>query len=81
MPLVVPGITSTDGSKTQEWQNKLVGKTISDTETNATMFCKTELPEKHRIVEPGGIMTRDYHEDRLNVFVDKDGTVTHVTHG
>ncbi|PHH65037.1 hypothetical protein CDD81_3435 [Ophiocordyceps australis] len=81
MPLVVPGITSTDNSKTEEWQNKLVGKTISETESNATMFCKTDLPEKHRIVGPEQMMTRDYHEDRLNVFIDNDGTVTHVSHG
>ena len=31
MPLVVPGINSNDGSKTEEWMNKLVGKKIGET--------------------------------------------------
>lgn len=30
MPLVVPGITSNSGDKTEEWTNKLVGKKVSD---------------------------------------------------
>ena len=31
MPLVVPGINSGgDASKTEEWQNKLVGKKLGD---------------------------------------------------
>lgn len=36
MPLVVPGINST-GDKTEEWQNKLVGKTISDEPSSETV--------------------------------------------
>lgn len=32
MPLVVPGITSESGDKTEEWTNKLVGKKIHDGE-------------------------------------------------
>lgn len=35
MPLVVPGINSSFGDKS-EWVNKLMGKTISDT-TNETV--------------------------------------------
>ena len=31
MPLVVPGLQSNDGGKTEEWMNKLVGKKIGDT--------------------------------------------------
>jgi hypothetical protein len=34
MPLVVPGINSTSGDKAEEWQNKLVGKKLSDEETS-----------------------------------------------
>lgn len=37
MPLIVPGITSQTGSKTEEWQNKLVGKTLSDSATTETV--------------------------------------------
>ena len=44
-------------------------------------FCKTELPQQSRVVEPGSMMTRDFNPDRLNVFVKDDGTVSHVTHG
>lgn len=34
MPLVVPGINSTSGDKAEEWQNKLVGKKLSDDEAS-----------------------------------------------
>jgi hypothetical protein len=37
MPLIVPGITSEPNSKTEEWQNKLVGKTLSDDQSNETV--------------------------------------------
>ena len=37
MPLVVPGITSNSGDKTQEWTNKLVGKKIADEPSNETV--------------------------------------------
>lgn len=37
MPLVVPGITSQPGNKTEEWQNKLVGKKLSDSEHTETV--------------------------------------------
>jgi hypothetical protein len=29
----------------------------------------------------GGMMTMDHNPDRLNIHVDKDGTVKKVTHG
>lgn len=44
-------------------------------------FCKRELPEKHRILAPGTITTRDFRVDRLNVHTDDSGIVTHVTYG
>lgn len=37
MPLVVPGITSNPKDKTEEWSNKLVGKTLSEEESNETV--------------------------------------------
>jgi hypothetical protein len=30
MPLVVPGLMSKDGGKTEEWMNKLVGKKLGE---------------------------------------------------
>ncbi|EFY85643.1 PUA RNA binding domain protein, putative [Metarhizium acridum CQMa 102] len=81
MPLVVPGITSQPGSKTEEWQNKLVGKKLSDTEHTETLFCKKDLPQEHRVIGPGEGVTMDFKENRLNVHLDDKGTVSHVTHG
>ncbi|KAL7963784.1 hypothetical protein V8C34DRAFT_6643 [Trichoderma compactum] len=76
MPLVVPGIMSNSDDKTQVWANKLVGKTFSETESN-----ETDLPESHRIIKPGSIVTKDFRQDRLNVHLNEDGTVSHVVHG
>jgi len=79
MPLVVPGINSNDGSKTDDWMNKLVGKKIGDSHDETT-FAKTDLPEQHRIIKPGQMVTKDFNENRLNVHVKEDGTVSHVNH-
>lgn len=45
MPLVVPGINSNDGSKTEEWTNKLVGKKIGES-SDATVC---SMPESLRL--------------------------------
>ncbi|CAJ2513233.1 Uu.00g013520.m01.CDS01 [Anthostomella pinea] len=81
MPLVVPGVTSSSGDKTEEWRNKLVGKTVSDDSHSETNFCKKELPEQCRVIKPGMMVTKDFQPDRLNVHVKDDGTVSHVQHG
>ncbi|KAK8143542.1 hypothetical protein G3M48_007079 [Beauveria asiatica] len=72
MPLVLPNQNPNASTKTEEWQNKLVGKTINETETNET---------ETRVIEPGTMVTKDFRENRLNVHVEKDGVVTHVYHG
>jgi len=80
MPLVVPGINSGgDASKTEEWQNKLVGKKLGDA-PDATTFAKAELPKETRVIQPGQMVTKDFKPDRLNVHLGEDGTVTHVDH-
>ncbi|UPL03860.1 hypothetical protein LCI18_014794 [Fusarium solani-melongenae] len=81
MPLVVPGINSTSGDNADEWQNKLVGKKLSESESNETVFCKRDLPEETRIIEPGMMVTKDFKENRLNVHLKDDGTVSHVVKG
>ncbi|KAF4343883.1 pua rna binding domain protein [Fusarium beomiforme] len=82
MPLVVPGINSTSGDKAEEWQNKLVGKKLSDEETSTeTVFAKRDLPQETRIIEPGMMVTKDFNENRLNVHLKDDGTVSHVVKG
>ncbi|KAF4422190.1 pua rna binding domain-containing [Fusarium acutatum] len=82
MPLVVPGINSTSGDKAEEWQNKLVGKKLSDEESSTeTVFAKRDLPQETRIIEPGMMVTKDFKEDRLNVHLKDDGTVSHVVKG
>ncbi|KAI3318284.1 hypothetical protein HD806DRAFT_512401 [Xylariaceae sp. AK1471] len=82
MPLVVPGINdNSSGDKTQEWTNKLVGKTLSEGSSNENCFCKKDLPQQCRVISPGMMVTKDFVPDRLNVHVKEDGTVTHVQHG
>lgn len=44
-------------------------------------FCKKDLPQACRIIEPGMMVTKDHNPDRLNVHVKEDGTVSHVQHG
>ncbi|CDM30261.1 hypothetical protein DTO013E5_8619 [Penicillium roqueforti] len=79
MPLVVPGINSSFGDKS-EWVNKLMGKTISDT-TNETSFAKKDLPESHRVLKPGDAKTMDHNPNRLNILVDDAGEVHDVNYG
>ncbi|KAI1255307.1 hypothetical protein MGN70_003372 [Eutypa lata] len=83
MPLVVPGITSnsSEDPKTQEWTNKLVGKKLTDDGHTETNFCKRDLPQQCRVVQPGQMVTMDFRPERLNVHVKEDGTVSHVHHG
>ncbi|EQK97792.1 hypothetical protein G6O67_006328 [Ophiocordyceps sinensis] len=81
MPLIAPGITSTSGDKTEEWTNKLSGKKLHESESNVECFCKKDLPEEHRIIEPGAMVTKDHKENRLNVYLNEEGVVTHVGHG
>ncbi|KAK4151786.1 PUA domain-containing protein [Chaetomidium leptoderma] len=82
MPLVVPGVTADNmgDDKTQEWAAKLVGKSISETPSSETTFCKTDLPQETRVIEPGMMVTRDYKPERLNVNVNEEGIVSHVHH-
>lgn len=44
-------------------------------------FCKKDLPEECRVIEPGMMVTKDFKPDRLNVHLKEDGTVSHVQHG
>ncbi|KAJ5794218.1 Proteinase inhibitor I78 [Penicillium paradoxum] len=79
MPLVVPGINTSMGDKS-EWINKLMGKTISDT-SNETNFAKKDLPECHRVLKPDDMKTMDHNPNRLNVHVDGEGAVRDVNFG
>ncbi|KAL2312246.1 putative Dol-P-Man:Man(7)GlcNAc(2)-PP-Dol alpha-1,6-mannosyltransferase [Schizosaccharomyces pombe] len=38
-------------------------------------------PPIYRVVSPDTLLTRDYREDRLNFFIDKDQILTHITQG
>lgn len=88
MPLVIPGITDTSKPSASsnkgggsDWTTKLMGKTLG-TSNNETTFAKKDLPGNHRLVDgEGGMMTMDHQPDRLNIHVDKDGTVKKVTKG
>ncbi|KAL2043645.1 hypothetical protein N7G274_003952 [Stereocaulon virgatum] len=78
MPLVVPGMMGGSGNQQQEWMNKLVGKTITDGNSDATSFAKQDLPKEHRVLKPGAITTQDFKPDRMNIHLAEDGTVRHV---
>nr|OQO20511.1 hypothetical protein B0A51_10888 [Rachicladosporium sp. CCFEE 5018] len=82
MPLVVPGMMGAGGGddKTSGWMSKLMGKKIGDS-SNETTFAKTELPQQHRVVKEGDMMTQDHNPDRLNIHTGEDGIVKKVTHG
>lgn len=45
MPLVVPGLQSTDGDKTSQWMNKLVGKKIGDTSNETVRKDGKKIPD------------------------------------
>jgi hypothetical protein len=45
------------------------------------VFAKRDLPQETRIIEPGMMVTKDFKEDRLNVHLKDDGTVSHVVKG
>lgn len=73
MPLVVPGITSNSQTKTDDWSTKLLGKKLGDNTdqfvserlgytnahslTTSKSFAKKDLPEEHRVVKEGDMMT------------------------
>jgi len=80
MPLVIPGIQNTDGGSSDDWQNKLMGKKLGDTNDNTT-FAKQDLPKEHRVLGPDSMSTMDHKPERLNVHVDEQGTVTNVRYG
>ncbi|KAI9796653.1 MAG: hypothetical protein M1825_006526 [Sarcosagium campestre] len=81
MPLVVPGINSASGGQKGDWENKLVGKKLSESTTDTTNFAKRDLPKEHRVVGHDSSKTMDYKPDRLNLYTNKDGIVTSVNYG
>jgi len=80
MPLVVPGLSG-GADKNGDWMNKLMGKKLTDSKTDHGSFSKKELPANHRVVEGDSMMTMDHNPDRMNVHVDKDGTIKNVKWG
>ncbi|OJJ49638.1 hypothetical protein ASPZODRAFT_22371 [Penicilliopsis zonata CBS 506.65] len=80
MPLVVPGINSSMGNKT-DWANKLMGKKITEASADMNSFAKRDLPESHRILRPGDMATRDHKPERLNIHLGEDDTVRDVNYG
>ncbi|KIH92910.1 hypothetical protein SPBR_03363 [Sporothrix brasiliensis 5110] len=83
MPLVVPGVTANNlgDNKTQEWMSKLLGKTLTDGDSNETAFSKKDLPKNARVIPHGATATNDVSPDRLNISLNEDGTVAKVHHG
>jgi hypothetical protein len=64
MPLLVPGINNTSSSgSTDSWMSKLMGKTLGDNHSE-TNFAKKDLPQNHRVVGEGDMLTMDHKPDR-----------------
>ncbi|QKX56084.1 uncharacterized protein TRUGW13939_03184 [Talaromyces rugulosus] len=82
MPLVVPGIhTSLTGDEKTAWIDKLLGKTLTDNTNNEISFAKKDLPARHRVLKLDTAITEDYVENRMNIYVDDEGTVRDVRFG
>ncbi|KAL1977001.1 hypothetical protein VTN31DRAFT_3283 [Thermomyces dupontii] len=87
MPLVVPGINvpltnnNNNNNNRNEWLTKLVGKKLTESTSDELFFAKKDLPASHRIVKRGEVTTKDFRSDRLNVYIDDDGTIRDVHFG
>ncbi|RMZ75703.1 hypothetical protein DV738_g5319, partial [Chaetothyriales sp. CBS 135597] len=71
---------TTSGATTEQWTEKLLGKTIGDSHS-ADSFAKGDLPSNHRILQPGSVGTADFRPERLNIHNDESGIVKKITHG
>ncbi|KAL1958575.1 hypothetical protein VTO42DRAFT_4172 [Malbranchea cinnamomea] len=78
MPLVIPDISNDEKAA---WADRLLGKKITEDTTDQMCFAKKDLPQGHRIIQPGHVMTMDFNPNRLNIYVDENNTVTKVKHG
>jgi len=66
------------------WSEKLIGKKYVDGDVatrDENTFTRSSLPKPSRVCKPGGMFTMDYNTDRLNVHLDDNDVVTHVTMG
>ncbi|EQC53063.1 fungal protein [Schizosaccharomyces japonicus yFS275] len=62
--------------------DKFVGKKLfpnKDDQRNTVNV--NELPGFYRVVRPGMMVTRDFHENRYNFHTDDSGTITRVSRG
>ena len=64
MPLVVPGITGGSAQNANDWTTKLMGKKLTDSTSDHASFSRRELPDNHRVVEPGSAVTMDHQPGR-----------------
>ncbi|RMZ89361.1 hypothetical protein DV736_g3402, partial [Chaetothyriales sp. CBS 134916] len=71
---------TTSGGTTEQWMQKLLGKTIGDMHSEVS-FAKSDLPSNHRVLDPGSVGTADFRPDRLNIHTDESGVVKKITHG
>lgn len=69
-------------AESDRWSSKLAGQVVlPDPTSPLNTVARSDLPKAHRVCPPGAMMTRDMREDRLNIFTDADGIVTHTTMG
>ncbi|KAF4122303.1 Peptidase inhibitor I78 family [Geosmithia morbida] len=79
--LVGKTIHDEESNETVRLSHPITALTLTELTWSGQAFCKRNLPQPSRIVKPGMMVTRDFKEDRLNVHVNDDGIVSHVTYG
>ncbi|CAN6608702.1 hypothetical protein TRVA0_003S04874 [Trichomonascus vanleenenianus] len=68
----------------EEWQHKLMGKYLirhTKGKTEHDEVLESELPNPHRVVTKGVILTHDSNPDRMNVVLDDDDMIEKVYFG
>lgn len=74
--------------RSKEIRDKLKGRKYVDDKNGQTAAQKgdnvvlaSELPQPNRVLGRNSIMTRDFHENRLNVILDDQQVVENVYYG
>ena len=61
--------------------NHLIGLKFVETNPSLNDLTREKLPENCRVIPPGSMVTMDFQEDRLNVYLDEADIVKKVKKG
>lgn len=66
---------------TDKWSD-LIGETIvRDDSDDKNTIKHSDLPEPFRVIGPYTLVTKDYHENRMNIHTDENDRVVRITYG